>query len=126
MIGHFDAGERRAVLAELARRLSPGAATLVDLQDPERPHRVEPYEFTAATVGEIVYRGIAEAWPVDAETMRWRMSYLALDGDRVLTEDTVEHLYTHPAPELFRAEAEAAGFDALRLDGGSFWILTRR
>lgn len=126
VIGHFDAGERQAVLAELARRLPPGAALLVDLQDPQRPARLEPYEFTAASIGDIEYRGIVEAWPVDDETMRWRMSYLAIAGDRVLTEDTVEHLYHHPDVERFQREAEDAGFDPARLHTETFWMLVRR
>lgn len=46
VIGHFDAGECAAVLAELAARLPVGGAALVDLQEPERPQRVEAYEFT--------------------------------------------------------------------------------
>ncbi|MGA4668743.1 class I SAM-dependent methyltransferase [Propionibacteriaceae bacterium Y1923] len=37
VIGHFDAGERAAVLAELAARLPTGGAALFDLQPPERP-----------------------------------------------------------------------------------------
>lgn len=126
VLGHFDTGERQALLAELARRLPSGAAILVDLQDPQRPERVEPYEFTAATVGGIVYRGIAEAWPVDDETMRWRMSYLAVDGERVLTEDTVEHVYRHPGATRFRRECEDAGFDPRRQGDGTFWLLARR
>lgn len=125
VIGHFDPGERAAVLAELAARLPPGGAVLLDLQAPERPRRIEPYAFSAATVGEIAYRGIAEAWPVDTELMRWRMTYLSLDGERVLTEATVEHLYRHPAPAVLRAEAERAGFRAEPLADGTHWLLER-
>lgn len=125
VIGHFDAGERAAVLAELASRLPQDGAVLVDLQLPERPQRVEPYEFTVATIGDVTYRGIAEAWPVSTEMMRWRMTYLSLEGERVLTEDTTEHLYHHPAPALFTREAEEAGFAPRRLDHTPFWLLQR-
>lgn len=125
VIGHFDTGERLALLAELARRMPSGAAVLVDLQHPQRPERVEPYEFTAAMVGDIEYRGIAEAVPVDDETMRWRMTYLAIAGERVLTEDTIEHVYRHPDPMRFKSEAAAAGFDAEPLSVDTFWVLTR-
>lgn len=126
VMGHFDSGERTAVLAELAARLPVGATVLLDLQSPECPERVDAYEFTVATIGELTYRGIAEAWPVDAEAMRWRMTYLVLDGDRVLTEDTVEHIYHHPAYDAFTAEAADAGFSAVRLEETTFWILERR
>lgn len=125
VLGHFDGDARRALLAELAGRLPAGAGFALDLQDPERPARVEAYEFSAATVGDVEYRGIAEAWPVDEERMRWRMTYLAVEGERVLSEETGEHVYHHPAPERFREEAEEAGFGAERLDDGSFWVLVR-
>ncbi len=125
VIGHFDAGERAAVLAELAARLPAGGGVLLDLPEPGRPRRVEPYAFTAATVGEITYRGVAEAWAVDTELMRWRTSYLSLDGERVLTEDTVEHYYRHPAPGILAAEAEQVGLRAEPLPDGIHWVLER-
>ncbi len=125
VIGHFDAGERAAVLGELAKRLPIGGIALLDLQPPERPARVEPFEFTAARIGELIYRGIAEAWPVDEDRMRWRMTYLSLEDERVLTEDTAEHLYHHPAPEQVAAEADQVGLALERLGDGTFWALAR-
>jgi hypothetical protein len=117
VIGHFDAGERAAVLAELAARLPPGGAALLDLQQPESPQRVEPFEFTAARIGELAYRGIAEAWPRDRERMRWRMTYLVLEGERVLTEETSELDYRHPSPAALAAEAGQVGMRVEQLDG---------
>lgn len=125
VLGHFDTAERQALLASLARRLPAGAGLLVDLQDPETPRRVEAHEFTAATVGDIEYRGIAEAWPLGDDMMRWRMTYRTLERDRVLSEESIEHVYHHPSPDQFREEAQASGFDPNRLDAGSFWILVR-
>ncbi|WP_454296084.1 class I SAM-dependent methyltransferase [Salana multivorans] len=125
VVGHFDAGERAAVLAELAARLPTGAGALLDLQQPERPERVEPYEFTAARMGDLTYRGIAEAWPLDSERMRWRMTYLTLEGERVVTEETTEHVYHHPSTGQVAAEAEAVGLRLERLGEGTFWTLTR-
>lgn len=126
VIGHFDAGERAAVFAELARRLPSGGAVLLDEPEPAPAHRVEPAEFTVATVGTITYRCIAEAWPQDGETMRWRVTYLSLEGERVLTEDTVEHRYFHPAREVLRNEAKRAGFTARALPTSShvLWVRT--
>lgn len=126
VLGHFDPGERAAVLAELAARLPEAGIALVDLQEPSEPTRVEAHEFATATIGEITYRGIAEAWPIDAEAMRWRMSYLSLDGDRVLTETTTEHIYHHPSPEQFEREAREAGFAVVPLTGTAFRILERQ
>ena len=125
VIGHFDAGERAAVLAELAARMPSGGAALIDLQAPERPRRIEPYEFTAARIGELTYRGIAEAWPAGGELMRWRMTYLCLDGERVLTEDTVEYDYRHPDPRVVADEAESVGLRLTPLSDGVHWLAQR-
>lgn len=126
VVGRFDAGERAAVLAELARRLPADGAALLDLRPPGRPRRVEPYEFRAPSVGELAYRGIAEAWPVDLEAMRWRTTYLSLDGERVLTEDTVEQLYRHPSPERVAAEAAQVGLAMRPLGEPGYWLLAPR
>lgn len=126
VIGHFDSGERRAVLAELAARTVAGAPVLVDLPTPERPRRIEPYEIDGAAVGELSYRMIAESRPLDTEAMIWRMTYLCLDGERVLTETMVEHVYRHPAPSVFAREAREAGFTAEHPTGTEHWTLRRR
>lgn len=125
VIGHFDPGERAAVLAELAARLPDNGVALVDLRSPERPCRIEPDEFTAAQIGELTYRGIDEAWPVDTELMRWRTTRLTLEGERVLIEDTAEHEYRHPAPGIVAAEAEQVGLRMEPAGEGGFWLLTR-
>lgn len=124
VIGHFDPGERAAVLAELAARLPVGGAVLLDLQPPGRPQRLEAYEFTAAQLGDLSYRGIAEAWPVDTELMRWRMTYLCLEGERILTEDTAEFDYRHPASGVLAAEAEQVGLQLSPLNQ-THWLLRR-
>ncbi|UYG16593.1 class I SAM-dependent methyltransferase [Brachybacterium huguangmaarense] len=125
VLGHFDPGERAAVLAELAARLPDGGAALLDLQAPERPRRVEAYEFTVAQIGEITYRGIAEAWPLDGELMRWRMTSLSLEGERVLTEHTYEMLFRHPAPSTVEREAAQVGLTLEPLGDELHWILRR-
>ncbi len=125
VIGHFDAGERAAVLAELADRLPVGGAALLDLQAPQRPARIDAYEFIAARIGDLDYRCIAQAWPLGGERMRWRMTYLTLEGERVLVEDTTEHVYHHPHPDLVAAEAERAGLRFEPIADGGFWLLTK-
>jgi hypothetical protein len=125
VLGHFDPGERAAVFAELAVRLPEGGAALFDLQEPASPVRVEPYEFTAARVGRLRYRGIAEAWPTGGEQMCWRMSYLTLDGERVLVEDTAEHVYHHPSIRTVTREAEEVGLRLERIGTTSFRLLIR-
>lgn len=125
VLGHFTPHERKTLLTELSSRISTGGAFLVDLQHPEQPCRVEAYEFTAATVGDLEYRGIAEAWPIGDAMMRWKMTYRVLDGKTTLSEETLEHVYHHPSPQQIRKEAMSSGFDANQLDPGSFWLLVR-
>lgn len=123
VLGHFDPGERAALFAELADRLDRGSAALIDLQAPERPVRIKPYEFSVATIGELSYRGIAQGWPIDDEQMRWEMTYLTLEGERVLIEDTAEYTFRHPHPETIRTEASNVGLALTQLDNSSYWLL---
>lgn len=123
ILGHFDAGERSAVFAELAARMKTGTAVLIDLQEPETPMRVEPFEFTAARIGQLHYKGIAEAWPAGDETMRWHMTYLTLEGERILTEETADHVYHHPPASTVAKEAAQVGLALERLEETSYWIL---
>lgn len=125
VIGHFDPGERAAVFAELVDRLPVGGAALLDLQLPQQPERLEAHEFTAARIGDLTYRCIAEAWPVDEERMHWKMTYLTLDGERVLVEDTTEHDYHHPSPETVATEAERIGLRLQRIGESTFWLLIK-
>lgn len=125
VLGHFDPGERAAVLAELAARLQPGAAALIDLQKPETPKRVEPFEFVIATIGQLNYRGIGEGWPAGDERMLWKMSYLTLDGERIVVEDTAEFVYHHPSPQTLAAETAQVGLSLERLGDTTFWLLTK-
>lgn len=125
VLGHFDVGERAAVLAELAVRLPAGGAALLDLQDPGRPQRVEPFEYTTARVGDLAYRLIGEAWPVEGERMRWRMTYISLDGERVLDEAVAEHEYHHPDPAVLADQAADVGLRLERLAETTFWLLLR-
>ncbi|WP_026926941.1 class I SAM-dependent methyltransferase [Granulicoccus phenolivorans] len=126
VIGHFDAGERAALLAELGDRLPPGGAALIDLQSPPRPAVVPPAVFADVRVGDLSYRGIAEGRPVGTELMRWRMTYLTLDGERVLVEDVVEFEFRHPSPTVVAQEAEQVGLVLERLGSTTFWLVLRR
>ncbi|MFT4296080.1 MAG: hypothetical protein QM582_11785, partial [Micropruina sp.] len=49
----------------------------------------------------------------------------SLEGDRVLTEDTTEHVYHHPAPDAVHSEAMAVGLRPERLDDSPYWLLHR-
>ena len=125
VLGHFDPGERAAVLAELGDRLPHDGAALIDLQPPERPEAVAATTFARARVGDLEYRVIGEATPDGGERLRWRMTYLSLDGERVLTEEVAEHVYHHPSPETLLAEAASVWLHAERIGSTSYWLLRR-
>lgn len=111
VLGHFEASDRPRLFSELASRLPSGGAVLIDLQPPQRPERVEPYEFTVATIGDLSYHGIAEGWPLDEERMRWRMTYQTIDNGQVLDEESADHIFRHPAPEHIHTETSQAGLE---------------
>ena len=125
ILGHFDAGERAAVFAELADRLPDAGAALIDLQQPERPEAVLASTMASSRVGELEYRLIGEAAPLGGDRLRWRMTYLSLEGERVLTEETAEHVYHHPDPVTVAAEAASVGLRTQRLDDTTYWLLRR-
>lgn len=125
VLGHFDPGERAAVFAELANRLPDGGAALIDLQQPERPEPVQAATMASTRVGELEYRLIGEAIPMGGDRLRWRMTYLSLEGERVLTEETTEHVYHHPAPATVTAEVAAVGLTTERLDATTYWLLRK-
>lgn len=125
VLGHFSPDERAALFAALAARLPEGGAAVMDLQPPARPERVEPYEVAIAQIGELTYRGVAEGWPIDGERMRWRMTYRTLDGERVLTEESAEHVFRHPDPEVIRAEVRAAGLSLGQIGETTFYLIVK-
>lgn len=114
------------MFAELANRLPDGGAALIDLQQPERPEAIPATTMASTRVGELEYRLIGEATPMGGDRLRWRMTYLSLEGERVLTEETTEHVYHHPAPATVTAEGAAVGLTAERLDDTTYWLLRRR
>lgn len=124
VLGHFDPGERAAVLAELARRLPMGGAALIDLQPPWRPEPVAAHEFTAGRIGDLEYRGIAQAEPVGGEALLWTITYLVLESERVLDEATTTQLYHHPDLDQLDHELSNVG---LRREpvGCNFHLLVR-
>lgn len=125
VLGHFDAGERAALMAELSARLPVGGAALIDLQKPTRPRHIEPHEFSVARIGELSYRCIARGWPIDEELMRWEMTYLTLEDERVITENTADYVYHHPSPGTVSKEARDVGLSLSRLGESTYWLLTR-
>lgn len=53
------------------------------------------------------------------------MTYLTLEGERILIEDTATYVYRHPAPDTVQAEAAAVGLTLGRIGNSSYWLLTR-
>lgn len=126
VIGHLDPDERAHLLTELAARLPHHGAALIDLQEPETPRRVMPFDFMTTRIGDLTYQCSAEGWPVDDELMHWQMTYRCLEGSRVLLAESAEYDYRHPAAGTMGAEAAAAGLTMKRLDNSTYWLLMRR
>ncbi len=125
VLGHFTPDERAALFAALAARLPEGGATLMDLQPPARPTRVEPYEVASARIGDLTYHGVTEGWPLDGERMHWRMTCRTCDDDRVLTEESAEYVFRHPDPETIRAELRATGLSLDQIDDTTFYLIAK-
>ncbi len=118
---HFNRRDRRRLLALLGERLAPSGRVVLEIQCPEAIDIPET-QMAIARVGRLTYEGHASARRLDAERQRWRMTYRTLDGDRVLSSDTTEHVcWTISAEKILR---EAAAFNLNGAVEGTLLLLT--
>ncbi|MHA6628751.1 class I SAM-dependent methyltransferase [Pseudonocardia sichuanensis] len=116
VLGHFDGPGRARLWRLFADLLAPGAPIVVEVQQPRRVEPVPARCYTRARVGRRTYEGWSEAIPVDAERLRWRMTYRnhpadvrADAGDGPLVEHVTEHVVWPIGPDEAAREATAAG-----------------
>jgi hypothetical protein len=114
VLGHFDGPGRARLWRLLGALLPPGAPALVEVQQPRRVEPVAPRCYTRARVGRRRYEGWSEAIPVDAQRLRWRMTYRTFpaetgDGSTLLAEHVTEHVVWPIGPEQAVREAAAGG-----------------
>ncbi|MFG1798312.1 class I SAM-dependent methyltransferase [Nocardia sp. NPDC049149] len=109
VIGHFDTATRPWVWSTIAEALVPGADAIVEIQRPGRVEISPERRYTSAQAGELRYEGWSRADPMDADSLRWRMTYRTYRGDRLVREVVTDH-HVWPADiDRLTTEARAAG-----------------
>lgn len=109
VLGHLDEVDRTRLWWFAAERMPAGAPVVVEVLPPHRPIEIELVRYAARRVGRFTYEGWQSGEPADDRTMRWTMIYRVLDGDTVVSEQTVRSTYRCWSPDDVRDEAEPFG-----------------
>lgn len=126
MIGHLDVDERMALWHRLADTLAPGGLAIIGLQPPSRPERRDGTDVASVDVGRHRYVGSAAAEPTGPRSMRWTMTYLALDGATVLDEAVNLFDWWTVSLDDVRGEVTQAGLTAEPAEEGLVAIRRQR
>ena len=86
VLGHLDPGSRRALLRELARRLSPGAPMVVEVMGLTTPESMPPTRLRRAGLGRLRYEWWMAGEPSGDERMRLETTWRVFDGERLVRE----------------------------------------
>lgn len=109
VLGHLDRSERSLLWRYAAERMHAGAPVVVEILPPYRPIVVEPTLYKSLQVGRFTYEGWQSGEPDDDRTMRWVMTYRVLDGDTLVSEQSVTSTYRCWSPDDVRREIEPHG-----------------
>lgn len=109
VLGHLDRSERSLLWRYAAERMPAGAPVVVEILPPYRPIVVEPTLYRSLQVGRFTYEGWQSGEPDDDRTMRWVMTYRVLDGDTLVSEQSVTSTYRCWSPDDVRREIEPHG-----------------
>jgi phospholipid N-methyltransferase len=109
VLGHLDEIDRYRLWRFAAERVPAGAPVVVEVLPPYRPVVVEPVRYAAIPVGRFTYEGWQSGVPAGERLMRWTMSYRVVDGDTVVSDQTVVSSYRCWSPGDLRAEVEPFG-----------------
>jgi phospholipid N-methyltransferase len=112
VLGHLDEIDRYRLWRFAAEQIPVGAPVVVEVLPPYRPIVVEPVRYAAISVGRFVYEGWQSGEPAGERLMRWTMSYRVLDGDVVVSEQSVVSTYRCWSPDDLRSEVEPFGLTA--------------
>ncbi len=112
VLGHLDEIDRYRLWSFAAGQLPPGAPVVAEVLPPYRPIEVEPVRYAAVPVGRFTYEGWQWGEPADDRLMCWTMSYRVVDGDEVISEQTVQSTYRCWSPDDVRDEVEPFGLTA--------------
>ncbi len=109
VLGHLDEVDRYRLWRFVAERMPARAPVIVEVLPPYRPIAVEPVRYAAIPVGRFAYEGWQQGEPAGERLMRWTMTYRVLDGDTLVSEQTVVSTYRCWSPDDLRAEVEPFG-----------------
>ncbi len=109
VLGHLDQPERALLWRYATDNMPAGAPIVVEILPPYRPTVVERTLYKSLPVGRFTYEGWQSGEPADDRTMRWVMTYRVLDGDVLVSEQSVTSTYRCWSPDDIRAEIEPLG-----------------
>ena len=112
VLGHLDEIDRYRLWRFTAEQLPTGAPVVVEVLPPYRPIEVEPVRYAAVPVGRFTYEGWQSGEPAGDRLMRWTMTYRVLDGEVLVSEQTVRSTYRCWSPDDVRNEVEPFGLTA--------------
>lgn len=112
VLGHLDEIDRYRLWRFAAEQIPSGAPVVVEVLPPHRPIELGLVRYAARQVGHFTYEGWQSGEPADARTMRWTMVYRVLDGEVLVSEQTVRSTYRCWSPDDLRAEVEPFGLTA--------------
>lgn len=109
VLGHLDEIDRYRLWRFATERVPAGAPIVVEVLPPRRPIVVEPVRYAAVPVGRFTYEGWQSGEPAGERLMRWTMWYRVLDGETVVSEQSVISTYRCWSPDDLRTEVEPFG-----------------
>lgn len=124
VLGHLTDAELDSLWQFVATRMPPGAPAVVEVLPPHRPFVVPRARYAAMPVGRFTYEGWQAGEPVDDRTMQWTMTYRVLDGDAVVSEQTVRSTYRCWSPD--DVHQAIAPFGLVATQHGDAVVIRRR
>lgn len=109
VLGHLTDAELVILWRFVIERMPPGAPAVVEVLPPHRPTPIPFSKYAAVPVGRFTYEGWQEGEPLDDRTMRWTMTYRVLDGDTIVSEQTVRSTYRCWSVDDVRSAVEVLG-----------------
>ncbi len=117
MIGHLSPAERQALWRDLAQRLGQSGWAVIEVPMPVTPTEIPNSRITETVIGRMTYECWCSAAPTGEDTMRWTMTYRAVEGGKTHYErQFITDWWTVSAGRLME-EAASAGLSASMRDG---------
>lgn len=109
VVMHFSAEQRTRLWHKWASLLGPGGLVVLESQYPQTPTPVPQTRTPGRRLGRHRYETLSRADVVDAERIRWTMTYRTLAGDEVQCEETAEYDVHVISDEQLDRELAAVG-----------------